>query len=285
MLEVDITLVNAFVDGEAGGNPAGVALEGDRYTAEERQRIAAAAGFPETAFVCGSASADARLVFHTPTRSIPHCGHATVAAFCELVASGRMTGPLRVNETVDGPRRIRIADDLVFLEQVSPRLEALASARREELLAALGIGAADLLPGFEPLRAFNGNGSILVPLRDEATLARLAPDMAALTALSEALEVVGGYVFVPREGGERQAVVRMFAPAYGIPEEAATGMMAGPLGYWLSKVLGMPGSRFLLEQGRLMRPASPSLLQVELEGEVVWVGGRAKAVRRMKVSV
>lgn len=285
MAQVDVSLVRAFVDGEEGGNLAGVVLDGDRFSPEARQRIAAAAGFSETAFVCGSETADLRLVFHTPTRAIPHCGHATVAAFARLLEAGRIEGPLRVNETVDGPRRIRIAGDAVFLEQVPPVLEPLTEARREDLLASLHLRAEDLLPGFEPLRAHNGNGMALVPLRDEGRLASLTPDLPAVARFSEALDLVGCYAFVPRAEGERQAAVRMFGPAYGIPEEAATGMMAGPLGYWLSQVLGRPGGRFLIEQGRLMPQPSPSLLQVDLEADRLWVGGRAKTERTLSLSV
>lgn len=283
MPEVEIALVNAFVDGGLGGNPAGVVLEGDRFTPTQRQALAARAGLSETAFVCGSPTADVRLDIYTPTRPIPHCGHATVGAFALLLAAGRLGAGEWVNETVDGPRRIRLSEGRAFLEQVTPSMEALRPTDEARLLEALGLGGEDLQPGHVPRRAFNGNGTLLVPLRDEATLARLAPDMAALSALSDALEVIGAYVFVPRPGRERQAVIRMFAPAFGIPEESATGMMAGPLGHWLSRELGLPGTRFLLEQGRLMTPPSPSLLEVELEPERLWVGGEAKVARTLRV--
>lgn len=285
MPNVEIALVNAFVDGGEGGNPAGVVLEGDRYTPAQRQAIAGKAGLSETAFVCGSATADVRLDIYTPTRPIPHCGHATVGAFAQLLASGRLAEGERVNETVDGPRRIRLAEGRVFLEQVIPTLEGLRPIDEARLLQALGLGAADLLPGFHPQRALNGNGTLLVPLRDERTLARLTPDMGDLSALSDALDAIGAYVFVPRPGAARAAAIRMFAPAFGIPEESATGMMAGPLGYWLAQVLGLPGHRFQLEQGRLMAPPSPSLLQVELEPARVWVGGEAKVQRTVTVAL
>ncbi len=285
MPTAEILMVNAFIDGESGGNTAAVVLEGDRYNPETQQAIAAQAGVSETAFVCASATADVKLVFYTPTRPINHCGHATVAAFAQLMETGRLSGPMRVNETVDGPRRIRLDRGRVYLEQVIPELDPLSLDQKSQLLASLGISASDLLPGFEPLCAFNGNGTLLVPLKEESVLAGLQPDHEAVSRLSEALRVIGYYVFVPRSGHERQAVIRMFAPAYGIPEEAATGMMAGPLGFWLAKVFGQSGERFLLEQGRLMHPPSPSLLEVEIEAERLWVGGRAKAMSRRVIDL
>ncbi len=285
MPSVEIALVNAFVDGGTGGNPAGVVLDGDCFTPEQRQAIAAQAGLSETAFVCSSGTADVRLDIYTPTRPIPHCGHATVGAFAQLLAAGRLQVGEWVNETVDGPRRIRLAEGRAFLEQVTPSLEGLRAEDEERLLTSLGLTPEDLLPGFRPQLARNGNGTLLLPLRDEATLARLAPDMDALSALSDALKVIGAYVFVPRHGQARRAVVRMFAPAFGIPEESATGMMAGPLGFWLSRALGLPGTTFQLEQGRLMTPPSPSLLQVEVEADRVWVGGEARVARTISVDL
>jgi predicted PhzF superfamily epimerase YddE/YHI9 len=57
----------------------------------------------------------------------------------------------------------------------------------------------------------------------------------------------------------------MFAPLYGIPEESATGMAAGPLACYLHDVLGIKKDIYLIEQGYLMHPPSPSLITVELE--------------------
>jgi PhzF family phenazine biosynthesis protein len=72
----------------------------------------------------------------------------------------------------------------------------------------------------------------------------------------------------------------MFAPRYGISEEAATGMAAGPLACYLHDVFGLRQTTFLIQQGGFMSPPSPSVLQVELtlaQGAIchVLVGGRA----------
>ena len=114
------TLIHAFADGERGGNPAGVVLDADDLDAAACQRIAAAAGVPETAFVSRSDIATLRLTFFTPTRQIAHCGHATVATFGLLHRLGRLgEGEFR-KETIDGVRDVRIAGGRVFLAQ-TPR--------------------------------------------------------------------------------------------------------------------------------------------------------------------
>ncbi|MFN8012056.1 MAG: PhzF family phenazine biosynthesis protein [Holophagaceae bacterium] len=288
MTSVDVEIIRAFVDGAEGGNPAGFVLDGDAFTPDQRQRIAAALGLSETAFVTASPAADVALVFHTPTKAIPHCGHATVAAFSRLWELGRLTGKEATNATVDGVRRLFREDGAVFMEQVAPALRPLPAsgeATPAAVLAALGLGAGDLLPGFAPVLAHNGNGLLLVPLKAASSLPRLAPDLDAIARISEAERLIGFYVFAPTPEGPRDAEVRMFAPAFGIPEEAATGMMAGPLGWWLHHVLGRRETAFVISQGRFMDPPSPSLLHVVLEGAGLKVGGQARLVERRTVRI
>ncbi|MEI9908479.1 MAG: PhzF family phenazine biosynthesis protein [Bacteroidota bacterium] len=57
----------------------------------------------------------------------------------------------------------------------------------------------------------------------------------------------------------------MFGPYYGIPEESATGMAAGPLACYLHDKLGQGKKHFLIEQGYFMQHPSPSLLIADLE--------------------
>jgi predicted PhzF superfamily epimerase YddE/YHI9 len=71
----------------------------------------------------------------------------------------------------------------------------------------------------------------------------------------------------------------MFAPRFGINEEAATGMAAGGLAALLYQRGEVSGDSLVIEQGRLMRPPSPSEILVRLEHEDnsirrVFVGGR-----------
>ncbi|MFZ6009121.1 MAG: PhzF family phenazine biosynthesis isomerase, partial [Bacteroidota bacterium] len=81
MKEVTIKIINAFSIQGTGGNPAGVVLNADNLSPAEKQRVAAATGLSETAFVSRSNQADFKLDFFTPVRQIAHCGHATIATF------------------------------------------------------------------------------------------------------------------------------------------------------------------------------------------------------------
>jgi PhzF family phenazine biosynthesis protein len=81
----------------------------------------------------------------------------------------------------------------------------------------------------------------------------------------------------------------MFAPLYGIPEESATGMAAGPLAAYLRDKRGIQKEKFSIEQGHLMIPPSPSLIHVELyvsEKNIrsLVAGGRATVTREITVN-
>jgi len=104
MPDVAVQVVNAFVDNGRGGNPAGVVLNAERFSQAQKQAIAAKVGLSETAFVSPSRTADFKLEFFTPTRQIPHCGHATIATFSYLVQLGLLDGARSSKEMLDGNR-------------------------------------------------------------------------------------------------------------------------------------------------------------------------------------
>jgi PhzF family phenazine biosynthesis protein len=292
MRTVIVELVDAFVDQETGGNLAGLVTEGAAdLSPQQRQEVARQLGASEVAFVLPSQIADYRLEFYTPTRPIPHCGHATVATFARLAQSGHLVREEIVNETVDGPRRIRIEAGQAFLEQVPARRAALDAADRREVLASLSITSEQLLDGDGPFLADNGNRSVQIGVANSAVLRALRPDMARIEQITRRLEAVCFYAFcLDTVEPDRDASARMFGPAYGIPEEAATGMAAGPLACWLDEHTGGTRGELLIEQGQHMSPPSPSRIIARPErvaGRLtrMWVGGsaRLRGTRRIQV--
>jgi len=274
-----------------GGNPAGVVLDADHLCADQKLSIAQRLGLSETAFVSRSAIAAFRLEFFTPTRQIPHCGHATIASFSYLRDQGLAPVGASSKETIDGIRQIEIGPDDVFMQQPAASYFDLDAEQRALLLASLGIGSGDLHGGLAPCVATTGNAFLLVPLASVAALRALAPDSSAVLALSEQLQLVGYYAFaLGASPGEPVAAARMFAPRFGIEEEAATGTAAGPLACLLHDRLACRELVMRFAQGHLMTPPSPSLLTARLsrEGDTirqVHVGGQAyvAATRRIEV--
>ncbi len=171
--------------------------------------------------------------------------------------------------------------------ELTPRTSALLA----ELLAALGSDPAHLAPGVWPARVSTGGAFVIVPLVEEAQVHALRPDQAALARISERLDLIGFYVFSgqARQPG-RAAGARMFAPRYGIAEESATGMAAGPLACFLHDRLQLPGARLLIEQGYLMQPPSPSVITVDLQlaaGRIerLLAGGRAQITHELSLEL
>jgi PhzF family phenazine biosynthesis protein len=289
-MQIRVQIVNAFVDQDQGGNPAALVLDADGLTGDQKQRAAEIIGLSETAFVSASAVAEVKLEFFTPTRQIAHCGHATIAAFAYLRQLGRVVGPRSSKETIEGRREIVLEGEMAFMEQLAPRYRELAG-REGEVLVSLGLGAGDLMVGQAPLVVNTGNGFLIVPLASEAAVAAAQCDGNAVVGLCEELDLVGYYIFSrqTRRPG-REAGTRMFAPRYGIHEESATGMAAGPLAAFLHDRLQLTQQALRIEQGHLMRPASPSLIHVRLsleDGRIgsLLVGGCARVMRSMIVDI
>jgi trans-2,3-dihydro-3-hydroxyanthranilate isomerase len=121
----------------------------------------------------------------------------------------------------------------------------------------------------------NGIPHVYVMLETPGAVAALEPDLAALTRLSGAagMGIVGFNVFA---GSGTTWKTRMFAPADGIAEDAATGSAAGPLALHLARHELIPwGTEIRIAQGaEIGRPS-------ELFARV---SGNAERVERIEVS-
>lgn len=292
-MNINVRIVNAFVDGDCGGNPAGVIMGADGLSTAEKLSIASKVGLSETAFVSSSKHAAFKLEFFTPTRQIAHCGHATVAAFALLRQLGRVGEGWTSKETTDGNREILIKGDMAFMEQRKPEYRRLDDdpLLLKAIMVALGIKSYQFADGLWPTQVTTGGEFLILPLIDQAQVAGLKPNREALARLSEYLDLIGFYAFSPDTlGPQRAAGARMFAPYYGITEEAATGMAAGALACFLHDYMGVPGERLLIEQGYLMHPPSPSVIAVDLQLdgqriERLMVGGRTQMMGELNLQL
>jgi PhzF family phenazine biosynthesis protein len=289
-MDIQVQIINAFVDDDVGGNPAGVVLEADKLTARQKLSIASKVGLSETAFVSSSNSAALKLEFFTPTRQIAHCGHATIATFSYLRQLNRIKAGTTSKETIDGNRDIFIDGDMAFMEQLSPDYRSIDD-RIGTVFDSLKITENDLADNCSPVIVDTGNSFLIVPLRNESAVLQVRPDFGSITKISEKHDLIGYYLFsqTARVTG-RDAGARMFAPLYGIAEESATGMAAGPLACYLHDKMKIDKDVFLIEQGYLMTPPSPSLITVRLHLynhhiSKLMAGGRAKLVKSMAIHV
>lgn len=231
---ITVHIVNAFVVG--GADSAGVVLDADDLSETDKQEVAAAVGVSETGFLSRSKVAAFKLDFFTPNKRIPHCGHATIAAFSYLVSIGLVGDGLSSKETVDGPRGSSFG--AAFHTWSNSRRTMMTrstglrqNTREQDVIDSLGLKDGLLDKRARPVRVNTGNRFLLVGVESVAVLRSIVPDFEAITTVSERLNLVGYYAYTT-EGvsAGRDASDRMFAPRYAIREEAATGMAAGTLG-------------------------------------------------------
>jgi PhzF family phenazine biosynthesis protein len=289
-MDVQVTVVNAFTDNGLGGNPAGVVLETDNLNIQQKQSIASQIGLSETAFVSSSSSAAFKLEFFTPNRQIAHCGHATIATFSYLRQINRIKDGVSSKETIDGNRDIVIDGKMAFMEQLSPSYKNIGD-RADEVFRSLGITGNDLLANFRPVIVNTGNSFMILHMKNKEAVSRLIPDFEAIKIISEEYDLIGYYIFseMTKLPG-RDAGARMFAPRYGIKEESATGMAAGPLACFLYDKVKRSKNVFLIEQGHFMNPVSPSVITVKLDLHnqkinKLMAGGEAKVMKSMTITI
>jgi PhzF family phenazine biosynthesis protein len=287
-LSVEVQIIHAFVEGQEGGNPAGVVLDADQLTASQKQAIARKTGLSETAFVSYSSIADFKLDFFTPSRQIAHCGHATIAAFSFLAQTGAVKRLHTSKETIEGRREILLEGDLAFMEQKAPQYQEI-TLYQDAIVQSLGLAQQDLLPAAPILKVNTGNSFMIIPVSGPEVLKSIKPDFDLISHISEGLDLIGFYIFcfIPKSQ-ERDVDTRMFAPRYGIWEEAATGMAAGPLACYLYDKLQVKKKKFLIGQGNFMPQPSPSLIRVDLsviEGRITGLMAGGKGIQKGKVNI
>lgn len=299
--EIVARIVNGFVTrrngSEAfGGNPAGVILDADGLSEADMLTVAGKIGLSETAFVSKSAKEGFKLDFFTPIRRIAHCGHATIATFSYMAELGRVREGVTSKETVDGPRKIVIKNGAAYMEQLAPTYErspawAERGVSEADVLASLGLKADQLDERLRPVLVNTGNSFVVVAVRDAEVLKQIVPDQSRINDISNKLDLIGYYVFTTdRNATQADATTRMFAPRYAIDEESATGMAAGPLACVLHDLLLERKSRFVIEQGHFMTPASPSVITVDLDledGRItgLMAGGYGSVMEEMTVTI
>ena len=268
-------VTDVFTDTPFEGNALAVFPDGADLPAERMQRIAREMNLSETVFVLpAEAGGDARIRIFTPATELPFAGHPTLGTALLL---GESTGADEVRlETGAGEVAVSLqrADGRVVsgrMRQPIPTWEPYD--RAAELLAALGVEASQL-----PVLAYrNGPRFAYVTLDSEQAVAALQPDLGALAKLSD-VGVSGS------AGSGRRWKMRMFAPAFGVAEDPATGSAAGPLAVHLARHGRIAfGEEIEISQGAEIGRPSTLLARVEGEGDridLVEVAGSAVVVAR-----
>lgn len=276
-------IVDAFAEELFGGNPAGVVIlkDGTEFPKDEIMRkTAAELRYSETAFIKQVGENRFKIRYFTPIEEVDLCGHATIGSFGALLHDGKISkGQLCELITNAGNLEVEIKENTVFME-MGKAVELSRVQDVEELAGALSINIKDI--GFEPKLVSTGLPDIMVHMKTKEALMKMKPDFAALSKLSEKLQVVGVHAFALSEEPGIRGVCRNFAPLYGIDEEAATGTSNGALTYYLyNQGVIKKGDASTFLQGESM--GRPSKILTILDGRdptKIKVGGTYKILAK-----
>jgi trans-2,3-dihydro-3-hydroxyanthranilate isomerase len=238
------------------------------------QKLAREMSFSETVFVLPpEAGGHARIRIFTPTVELPFAGHPVLGSAFVLGAPLQLV-EIRL-ETAAGVIPVTLEREgarIVFgrMQQPIPNWEPFEHA--DELQELLGVRSQ------LPVEAYDlGPHHVFLQLGSEAEVATLEPDFAALLRLTHK----GVNCFA---GSGRQWKTRVFVPAYGVPEDPATGSACGPLAIHLARHGRIAfGEEIEVSQGAEI--GRPSTLYARVDGSAekidrVEVGGSTVLVAR-----
>ena len=253
--------LDVFTDRPFGGNPLAVFPHAEGMAADEMQKIARELNISETLFVGASIEPGVFPVrIFTPACELPFAGHPTVGAAYLLAHLQMFEGDAAVLE--EGVGRVPVTVDRASAHasfQVAQLPEITASGLTgAEIAGLLGLGQADVKR--DAFIASCGLPFQMLELVDRDAVDRAVLDMGMWKQRFPQPEFSDLYLFA--HDGAGHVYTRMFSPAFGIPEDPATGSAAAALSGALAPELSSEGKVELkIEQGVLM--GRPSLISAE----------------------
>ena len=264
--------LDVFTDQRFAGNPLAVVLEAEGLEPAAMQAIAREFNLSETVFVLPAAepSHRARVRIFTPAIEIPFAGHPTIgtAVLMSLLDRGARREMI-LEEDIGDVRCVAdpIGTDGGRAKFELPKLphEIGPAADRDRLAAALGIDARDIGFGrFVPACWSAGADYTFVPVRGLDAVRSCRIDPAHWDAIDRG-GPGGALVFCPDTVERGNAFhPRMFAPSFGVPEDAATGSAAAAFAGVLARCERLADGQhdFKIEQGYEM--GRPSLIELSI---------------------
>jgi PhzF family phenazine biosynthesis protein len=279
-MTTDVLRYAAFTQDGRGGNPAGVVLDADDLSAQERQAIAREVGYSETAFVDrADAAGGLRVRYFSPLDEVAFCGHATVAA-AVAIAERRGAGRLPF-DTLAGRIEVDTVESeaglTATLTSVPTRTRPATTEERDEALPALRWTADDLDPTYPMHVAFAGNDHLVVAVRSRERLAQLDYDF---EALAEVMAKRGWTtVHAVHATSSTEFAARDPFPPGGLVEDPATGAAAAAFGGYLRALrrVDLPAT-VVIRQGEDMGRPSRLEVRIEPEDDRVRVSGTANSL-------
>ena len=289
---MNVMKVNAFTESLKGGNPAGVVLDSPDLIDEQMKHISKELVVSETAFVFPSNVADFKVRFFSPTVEVDLCGHATIATFFTMALKGKFS-PKKNNvitqETKAGilPVNIYYNDDnkidKVMMTQSKPIYKNIHF--NISLVAdSLKVDVKDIDDSLPKQIVSTGLFTLPICIKSYDALKNIKPDFEKVKKICDKMGAGSFHVFT-FETIEPNSIyhARNFAPAYGINEDPVTGTANGAVSSYLVKHKIIKDKSLICEQGDII--GRPGRVFVEINKDVIKVGGKARIVQEREIEV
>ena len=287
---------DVFTGEPLAGNQLAVFTDARGLSTERMQAIAREMNFSESTFILPAEHGDTnvRMRIFTPYVEMPLAGHPTVGSTFALAEAGIIAPGTRrfVFGLNVGPTPVDLewlGDRLRFAWMIQALPEFGSHVRERAAVAeALGLAEADIAPDLPIQSVSCGVPFLFVPLRDHEAVDRAVSDAVACRRLRAYIGLdLPIFLFALSPAGSDHTVYsRMFAAAFGIAEDPATGGASGPLGCYLVQhglVTGEAARQIVSWQGVAM--GRPSRIHIAIAGRPgaiaeVKVGGEAVLIAR-----
>ena len=285
-MELDFLLIDVFTDVAFGGSRLNLFPDGSALSSEMMQKLAMEMAVGESAFIVPArrvAPDSCGLRVFTPAAEIPFGGHSVLGATFALDRLGRREGTTPGTfrwELEAGTYEVTITEDdgicAFSLVQDTPIFMG-QYFHRGKVAAALGLDEdAIAITGLPCEIISTGLPIHVVPVDSLETMRGINLRRREADAIARDLGFGDMFVFTcETEAPDATVHCRMFAPHFGIPEDAASGAATGALVAYLLKhrlVKPEPRVRIVSEQGLEMgRPS-----RIVAEADVV--DGQARSI-------
>ena len=290
-MKLKAKIVNAFTESIEGGNPAGVVLDSPELTDEKMKYVSKVLSVSETAFVFPSTKADYNIRFFSPDVEVDLCGHATIATFFTMALEevfSQNTNTVITQETKAGILPVDIyfsneSVDRVMMTQAAPRYKDIF-LDISILANSLNISVDEIDDSLPKQIATTGLYTLPLCVKSFDILKSINPDFEKIKKLCIRFGI-GSFHLFTFDTIEPSSTyhARNFAPVYGINEDPVTGTANGAVCSYLIKNKIIKERKLICEQGDIM--GRPGRVFVEVDEDVVKVGGKARIVKEIEISV
>lgn len=279
MKKIIVYQIDSFTKEKFKGNPAGVVVNADGLSERQMQMIARELNNSETAFLFSPTDAgyDGMIRYFTPTKEVPICGHATIAAMYAKALEENLGSCIFNIKTQVGIlpfEIIRTEEDyqVVMTQGAFSLSDTLPPNVNNRIINALGLDIEDLEKKCPIQIASTGHSKVMIGINSREKLNHLTPNFNELIQLSTEIQCNGYFVFTFDSGNKDILTYgRMFAPAIGINEDPVTGNANGPLGGYLiqNKIVAPQHNNFCFKacQGEAINRLGCMTVYVEIDND------------------